>query len=312
MYNFTDLIIRAFIEYTIDKEDNIALFFYQAYYGVRKTSNASFVYPLEKFFDKLNGKLDQLINTTYHNHYIDPKYFEDVNIDYASEFAKYDQDRYEKQLRMVDESGANITVERINWEECRDPKILNDGLDNWLDLKDPVRIITPNKEIYKKNLVIRKSELVYLKKEADRAFKVNNLEILVNNPVPKYSISNSPISPIRQSVIDVFNFAIKIRECKGKIISDEDYQKLINGVTTYFESGFTTLPKETPIVLLKKKGNVTYIRYAFKLLIDKWCIETRRPKSFYSLISKCFEGFNKETPETIQKTSKPYNWGKSK
>jgi len=312
MYNFTDLVIRALIEYTIEREDNIALFFYQAYYSVRPKSNAPFIYPMEKFFDKLNGKLDHLISTTYHNHYIDPKYFDDVNIDYAGEFTKYDQIRYEKQLRAVDESGANITVERINWEKCRDPKTLEEGLDNWLDLKDPVRIITPNKEIYKNDLVIRKSELIYLKKEADRAFKVDNLDLLVNNPVPKYSISNSPISAIRQSVIDAFDLAIKIREGKEKIISDEDYQELINWVTIYFESGFKTPPIDTRIVLFKKKGNVTYIRFAFKVLIDKWCEDNRRPESFYTLISDCFEGFDKETPDTIQRTSKPYNWGKSK
>ena len=71
MNYFSELITKSYIEHTVDKEDNIAHFYFQEHYQVRPSSDSNIIYTKEEFFKKLIREIDKLISSTVHNRHID-------------------------------------------------------------------------------------------------------------------------------------------------------------------------------------------------------------------------------------------------
>ncbi len=164
MYNFKDLIARSYLEYTNQKYHNMAITFFQEFNLVRPEAKAKFIFSKEHFFEKLINKIDVYIKCAVHNYHIDRSYYDfDIDINEAKEFEEFEKKRLLDHQSLLVDLAVNLEVKRVNYEECTNAKQLKEALKYGLNLKDPITIISPDKEIQVDDLVLRKSKLEYFK-----------------------------------------------------------------------------------------------------------------------------------------------------
>lgn len=308
MYNFTDLIARSYKEYAIEQEPNIAHFFYQEFYQVREGANSKFIFSKEHFFKKLIKNIQSFINTSDHNYDVDLRGFSEIYIT-PKDFKSWEKEDLKKRQEQIDDLGLEYDLCPLNWEEVEDAKHLKEALINGLNLKDPVSFIDPSDSISTKPLVLRKSNLEYLKSEAIRAREANNIEELDVEFIKKEQIKEdvdalTNLSDIKETVIKHFQFTLEINDRKKKqMLSQEEFSKLVSWVTYFLENNFELPSIDTPI--MEVHISKTKIKSAFKNLILIYHPKRPKPKSFYTLVAKCFYVLQDETEGSIQKTSDP-------
>lgn len=200
MYNFTDLIARSYLEYTVEQDDDIAHHFSQEY----NLANANYIFSKSQFYRKLILKIDTLINAPYTK--IEPKpvgnrYINEEEEYYEMELAEERQCESEREdaeyFSYLEESGYKIiTLTPINLEDCNDALLLTEAINNGDLLKDPITIISPNKEVQADDLVLRKSKLEYLKTEAIRARDASNITEL--DAIEALPLISSNITSVNQ------------------------------------------------------------------------------------------------------------------
>lgn len=307
MYNFTDLIAMSYLKY-VNKgknEVNIAQIFFQEHHLVRPDAKEKYIFSHKQFYTELINEINTLIRGAAHNRHINSP---DFDFDYAKAFEEFQQKRLLDHQSLMDHALITHVVKRVDYEQCTNAKQLIEALDHGLNLIDPVRIISPNKEIQAEDLVLRKSKLDYLKSEAIRARDAEIINDLDNLPPNEGSPSNTFISENEIKVKKAFEFTLKEGKLKKQILSNEDHLRLLKWVTFYFDNEYKLPNVDTPISELNI--GVTYIRYAFKLLIDQIHTPYARPESFYTLVPLCFKDLETDTKKDIQATSKPARWEK--
>jgi len=187
---FTDLIALSYLEYTKENDHNIAQYYFQEFYKVRPEANAKEIYSKNQFYAKLITKLDSLINKSISKERITigtetliqafsltPAEIDDLDLALGHE----QQD--ENNEHFIDEEQLDYYFQRPNlsfieplWETCDDAATLIYGIHKAkIELKDPISIINPSVDIYDKPMVLRKSKLEYLKKEAVRASEAKTI-----------------------------------------------------------------------------------------------------------------------------------------
>ncbi|REE82138.1 hypothetical protein BX611_1681 [Lutibacter oceani] len=314
MYNFTDLIAKSYIEYTIRRNDNIAHFFYYNFLRFTYSRNSKPIFGQNEFFKLLINEINSLINITYSsNQYIEKfedKYFETIRLE--KDFESYERSKQKEDQLIADDLGFIGEVKRNNWEKCTNAKELIKALENGLILSDPITFISEIKEIQSGDLVLRKSKLEYLKSEAERASDAESIEDLDTN------VSSTTILIKSNSDTETF---IKVNEAfrftltddpwqKKQILSHQDYNSLVIWVTEYFEKSFTIPEIKEPIKkLYTAKGNIVQ---AFKDLFAELhpSLSKSKPESYFKLISSCFVLFSDKTRKQIDgaKPSKDYDY----
>jgi hypothetical protein len=315
MNYFSNIIIKGYIEYTVENEDNIAHFFFQEHHKVRPMSNSDFIYTKEHFFKKLIREINKLISSTVHNRHIDKSLYNyDTQINEEEEFKTWEEKRLKDHQLMLDDNGVNITAERKCWETHTNAKEVNEALNEGLHVKDPIRIISFDNEINSKDLVLRKSKLEFLKTEAERAKKaitIDELDELDEVDLSTLSIDNSKEesdnNEIKKAVKEAFKFTLKIDPRKKvKILSDEDFTKLINWVSFYYENNLTLPDITKPIMTVNTaKDN---IRTAFKKFFVLLHPTKTKPDSFFKLITSCFHPYRYDKKSTIEKCKTPHGY----
>jgi len=300
MYDFYNLIVRSL------SETNIAHFYFYEYQKFGYGANSKVIFSEKLFYDKLINTIELCISDSHCN----DDHLKEVYdmIEFEPDFEAYEKLLMKKIQDNYNENSINLKVKPIDWENCSNAGRLTEAFQQGLILKDPVKFITLNKDSTPDIFVIRKSKLEYLKSEVIRASKAttaNDLDEIINLP----NIENNPASEIRKKVEKAFHFTLKTVKNKKQILSNDDYLRLVEWVTFYFENKCELPYIDTPISDLPK-GNRTYIRYAFKLLIDKIDSTYPKPDSFYILIELCFKDLEGDTKSKVQKTSKPFNWEK--
>ena len=318
MYNFSDLIAKSYLQYTKEKDDDIAFFFQENYQFIPKT-NDNYKIPEEQFYRKLILKIDNLIEDQYIKIVPKPlgnRYINEEEEYYAMELAEERQYEYERDeathMIYLEEQGITyIPPTPINWEECDNPIQLIKAINNGILLKDPITIISPNKEVQADDLVLRISKLEYLKAEAIKARDTNSIDGLseiidLNKNLPNKLVDLSVynLDYIEAIVKDRFKFTLEVYPRKKvPMLSNDEYVKLVQWVTYFFINNYELPKNVTPIV-----GNnisKTRIRTAFKSLFQFCHPRQPLPKSFYGLVPFCFHALKDDNEETMQKTSDP-------
>ena len=123
-------------------------------------------------------------------------------------------------------------------------------------------------------------------------------------PKPQTKQTNLSESPIREKVMEHFGFMLGIDLRKHqKILTDTDFDNLIDWITYYFENDFTLPDVEKPIKSINTaKGNVLY---TFVILFVELHPSATRPDSLYELIKRCFHQYRDDKIDNIKKTKKP-------
>lgn len=318
MYNFTDLIARSYLQHTKEKDDDIAYFFQENYQFIPKT-NDNYKIPAEQFYRKVILKIDYLIEDQYLKIEPEPvgdRYINEEEEYYEMELAEERRFELERDdaayLIYLEEQGITyIPPTPMNWEECDDPIKLIKAINNGVILKDPITVISPNKEIHNDDLVLRKSKLEYLKAEAIRARDTNSIDglsevIELNKNLPNIpaDLSVYNLDHIEDIVKDRFKFTLDIYPRKKvPMLSNDEYVKLVQWVTYFFINNYELPEIVTPI--LGTNIGKTKIRMAFKGLFQFCHPRQPLPKSFYSLVPLCFHALKDDNEETMQKTSDP-------
>jgi hypothetical protein len=306
---YLNLIAKSYIKLTKENDDNLAIFFFQKDNKLKRKNGT----PKNQFFNKLIENIENLINNSY-NKAKEPDLSgipDEHRIDQENELKrKKNNFLYKMDLYYLDCDLQGIPYYIPNWEICTDATKLTDALINdYVELKDPIAIITPSKKISKKELIVRKSKLEYLISEAERAREANNIEELNVESIKKEQIKeeiNTPTSfyDIEETVIKHFQFTVEIDDRKKKqMLSQEEFLKLVSWVTSFFENNYELPHIDTPI--MEVHIGKTKIKSAFKKLIHIYHSKRPKPKSFYTLVAKCFYVLQDETEASIQKTSDP-------
>lgn len=302
---YLNLIAKSYIKLTKENDDNLALFFFQKYSKLKRKT------PKNRFYKKLKENLENLINNSYTKAKepdlsgIPDEHLDDYILGLKTKENNYfaAMDQYSDYC--AEEGLPNNTP---NWEICTDATKLTNALNNeYVKLKDPINIITPSKKISKKELIVRKSKLEYLKREAKRASKVKSTDELDEIPVietPTPSVvgtsPNKNDGSIKTTVQNAFKFTLTINlRQKRHILSQQDYNNLVKCVTEYFDNDLTVPEIIEPIEkFYTAKGNIVQ---AFKDLFAK--LEPGRsnskPDTYFDLISLCFKAFSGKTRKQI-------------
>ncbi|WP_165732379.1 hypothetical protein [Polaribacter sp. 20A6] len=308
MNRYKDIVTKA----SIENDNNIALYFYQEYYQVRQGSSAKIIFGQNQFFRELILYIDKLIEGTIYK--AKEPDLSNMPWDEKDEYLRDLQrkkDEYLEGYSMYyhDMVSIGLSISIPDWEKCNDAvKLLKAINSEYVVLNDPIAIITPNKEIQVKALVLRKSKLEFLKTEAIRASRVNDINELDEDSIdlPQQDTDDSSV---RAKVSKAFRFTLSKDFRKDKqILSQQDYDKLVSWVTEYYEEDFT-LPKITePIKQVNtSKGNVFQV---FKDLFLELCPEKykSKPDSFYNLIKACFYQYRNDEISNISKSKRPTNY----
>ena len=314
MHNFKDIITRNYLKYTRGKEENIAKFFFYELFKTKQNDNSINNFLKEDFYKDLLKEINTLIRSTVHNYNIDLTYFPDAIIE-PTDFKSWQKKRLEDHQFLLDEGGIDYVVKPTNWEETENAKELKEALENGLDLIDPVAIITPSKTVQAEDLVLRKSKLEYLKKEAERARAAKSIVDLDESTASSKISTDNLYSKIEETVKDVFKFTEKKNPDNNKIIlSKENYNNLVKWTTLYYVNELDS-EKDSKLPLIDsplKMPNigVTYIRYAFLELNDELNPKGRRPDSFHMFVASCFTNKVKFTRKLITGTGLPQYYKK--
>lgn len=274
MYNFTDLIARSYLKY-VNKgknEVNIAQFFFQEYHLVRPDAKEKYIFSHKQFYTEFINEINALIRGAAHNRHINSP---DFDFDYAEAFEEFQQKRLLDHQRHVDDAGVTYIVKRVNYEESTDAKQLTEALTYGLNLIDPIKIISPNKEIQADDLVLRKSKLEYLKTEAIRARDAKGIDeldvnVLLPNKVRYNSLNDS--KPKRDEIVQEFIIkALEIIKPLGGIyildslLDDADMKRLNNYVVALITTGalpsnlLPFLRTNVPNEFIRKTMHMVYI-----------------------------------------------------
>jgi len=118
--------------------------------------------------------------------------------------------------------------------------------------------------------------------------------------------SNSNVNEeIRETVKQHFSFMLKKDPKKRKqILSEQDYEKLVNAVSYFFEYDYKLPDISQPIKEVNtNKGNV---EYAFKEVFSKLKKRSETPPdTLFELLTKLFERCKNDNITSIKKNSKP-------
>lgn len=307
MYNFSDLIARTYLKYVNKRNNgvNIAQVFFQEYYSIRPEAEAKYIFSHQQFFTELINEIDTLAKRAVHNHHLNSPDFE---INDADDFEEFQKKRLLDHQSLIDDAGVTYVVKRVDYEESTNAKQLTEALKYGLNLIDPVKIITPSKTIQADDLVLRKSKLEFLKAEAIRARDADKIIDLEKSHTDEHTPSITSISENAIKVKKAFEFTLKLGKDKKQILSNDDHLRLVKWVTFYFDNQYELPIIDNPISELNI--GVTYIRYAFKLLMKEMYTTYGRPESFYLLVAMCFQDLGSDDTRDIQATSKPANWEK--
>lgn len=311
---FIDLIAKSYIEYTQENDDNIAQFYFQEFYKVRPEANTRDIYSKKQFYTKLIKKLDSLIkeaiprprdidfNTT------NQEIVDQINMIQFEEESRHDEAREHADYQIFLEQEGLPIPKIFNWEECMDAKKLIQQIKKrGFTLKDPISIINPSLDNYSEPLVLRKSKLEYLKKEAVRASEattITELDDPQDMSVECSISSNESISDIESKVKKAFEFTLKLDPRKKKqILSEADNIKLVEWVTYYFENNFNLPAIENPILNVNTSdGNIIW---TFKILFDDLFPNISRKDSLYELLKLCFKKYINDNIENYKKRGEP-------
>jgi hypothetical protein len=313
---FTDLIAKSYLIYTKNNDNDIAHLYYKEQVKVKEGNNKDF-FSKKEFYNKLISQIQALINGSIYTFTNDSIYkrgpYDISNIPKESRDEYYfemDHMYIKEKNNFYDFEAPGFNIS--NWEECEDAYILKECIYFQLvTLKDPVAFIDPSDSISKETLVLRKSKLEHLKSEAERASKVtsideldDNIEINKNNQPKEDVIFENDLNDIENIVRKHFQFTVEIDDRKKKqMLSQEEFLKLVSWVTYFFENNYELPHIDTPI--MEVHISKTKIKSAFKNLIHIYHYRRPKPKSFYTLVAKCFYVLQDETEASIQKTSDP-------
>ncbi|OAD46008.1 hypothetical protein [Polaribacter atrinae] len=315
MENLIDIISRAYLLYTRKDDNEIAQHFFQEFDTAKK--NSEIIFSKKQFFNKLINELNIQIQRTFHQSSIYntssniPEEHLDAYYETIDHYYLEAQKKYYKFLN-------DLAIKKIpspNWEESNDASSLINAINEFgIYLEDPITFIEPNKEIYKSTLVLRKSKLEFLKTEAERAKKATNIDELdelckVDSSTLSINDSqeDSHNNEIQKAVKEAFNFTLKIDPRKKvQILSDEDFTKLINWVSSYYKNNLSLPVIKNPIMTVNTaKDN---IRTAFKKLFVLLHPTKTKPDSFFQLITSCFYPYRKDKKSTIEKCKTPHGY----
>ncbi len=319
---FIDLIAKSYLEYTQEKDNYIAQFYFQEFYKVRPEAKGGEVYSKKQFYNKLILKLDFLINKAFSKQIVPIGIDTLIRIFSATE-AEYDDateenendhkdqkigDYPNKELMDYYYQRPNLHLIEPLWETCDDAATLMHGINKVkIVLKDPISIINPSVDIYDKPMVLRKSKLEYLKKEAVRASEATTIaelddpqDLSAQNSIS----SNESISDIESKVKSAFEFTLKLDPRKKKqILSEADNIKLVEWVTYYFENNFKLPIIENPILNVHTSdGNIIW---TFKILFKQLHPEIKGDVSKFQLLKKCFSNLRNADVKNLEKRGEP-------
>lgn len=305
---FTDLIAESYLLYTKKNDNDIAHFYYQEQLKFKEGGKSDFVFSKKQFYNKLITQIQDLINEKEDVPKSNSEVFKGITEEEEQGLFEMDGLDFEEEKDFYTYEAPSFNVD--NWEKCEDAYILKEAIRfKLVSLKDPVAFIDPSDCISKETLVLRKSKLVYLKSEAERASKVTSIDELDVEPIKKEQIKEdvntlNSLSDIKETVIKHFQFTLEIDDRKKKqMLSQEEFLKLVNWVTYFLENNYELPRIDTPI--MEVHIGKTKIKSAFKKLIHLYHPKRPKPKSFYTLVAKCFYVLQDETEDSIQKTSDP-------
>lgn len=187
-------------------------------------------------------------------------------------------------------------------------------------IRDFVIPYEPFNSIYKIDLNTLFDKNIYVKKRITRGMKVevtyldNSIVISDNNNPSVISFSKRldkklPLNnntKIRETVNQQFSFTLETcpRKNKGQILSEQDYEKLVDAVSYFFENDYKLPEIKEPI----KTENTTKqnIVYSFIELYGKLKkAGQKRPNSLFELIKLLFEPYKNDDISNMRKTKKP-------
>lgn len=149
------------------------------------------------------------------------------------------------------------------------------------------------------------NEVLQIKLSILRAFQKTqtNVDEPEKSELPTHHLGNNTKDKIESH----FSFMLKNDLRKHKqILTEPDYNKLIDWLTLYFENRFT-IPKITePIRTVNTaKGNVIF---SFKAYYKDEFSGSNFPDSLFELIKSCFYQYRNDNIENMKKTKEPDNY----
>lgn len=143
--------------------------------------------------------------------------------------------------------------------------------------------------------------------------RLKEVKLLLKNvkalPPQQTQEAEPQISVLKNKIESAFSFMQYNDQRKHKrILSDYDFESLINWVNSYFENDFTIPEIVEPIkVINTNKGNVVYT--FIKIFKDLHPTKTR-PESLFELIKLCFYDYRNDNINNYKKTSEPQYYSK--
>lgn len=123
----------------------------------------------------------------------------------------------------------------------------------------------------------------------------------------KNEISNSNVNEqIREIVNQQFSYTLKTcpRKNKGQILSEQDYEKLVDAVSYFFENDYKLPEIKEPIKTVNTtKQNIVYSFIELYGKLKK--AGQKRPNSLFELIKLLFEPYKNDDISNMRKTKKP-------
>lgn len=312
MILFIDIIAQAYIQYTIENDNDIAQYFYQEFYIQKEKSLVKKAFKKKRFYKSLINEIEKLIENSYNKAKEPdtsgiPYEFIDDHLDYLD----FLREEYFKAMDQYcdDMDSQGIPYKFPNWEECTDGKKIRDAINNkYVVLKDPVNFITSNPDIHQNELVLRKSKLEYLRNEAIKARNANsvdeldltkvtlNTKIRIKEITYQHSQSKNNLDIVQEKSI---NKAKEILKPLGGVykleeqLNNENMNRLYSYVESIIKSG--KLPVETlkfntislPNIFIQKTFHLVYesaekkYRNAFIELFHLFEQITKEPTTTY-------------------------------
>lgn len=132
-------------------------------------------------------------------------------------------------------------------------------------------------------------------------------EFLDENNIEEKRIKESSLivtEPLHEEIESYFCFLLKVDPRKGKkILSEDDYNKLIKWIYFYFKNNFELPEINDPI--LEVNTNKTNIAFSFKKFFKKTHPANNYPQSLFNLYTKSFYQFRDDKFTNFKKTKEP-------
>ena len=328
---FIDLIAQSYLQYVIDGDKEIAQFYYQEFYKVREGSNNKIIFSKKQFYKKLISEIDSLIE----NHYIIENKRNKPNSYQYTEYDEYEnylvqelidqeeeemarqqgeEEEYQEALR-EEEYNSRVYGDPVNqvffkrpkafsWEKCNDAEKLIDAINNKnVILKDPITIIQPSETISDKPVVLRRSNLEFLKTEAERAKIAKNIDELDTIPDPlSINIENTQVLPEELTVREIIKY-FNSTEKQGwefAFIEEQDFNDFADLLALNLEQKSVTLPEK---IFKLKKRTKTKVSAILKTIHDEISnVDTLKGNTEYFDIIKLLSLFSDMNNDEIYKS----------